>query len=86
MSTTARTPTATPDPFLKQRQRDRARIFLALSTLSGTTTATARDFIEALADVASLNARHAVRRGDTEEERAEWRRLAEVLQNALDCM
>ena len=71
------------DPWLEQRQRDRARIYLALSTLSGTTTATARDFIEALADVASLNARHAVSRGHTEEERDEWRRLAQVLQTSL---
>lgn len=75
---------STPDPWLEQRRRDRARVFHALSTLSGTTTATARDFIEALADVASLNVRHAVSRGHTEQERAEWRRLAEVLQSALD--
>jgi len=62
----------------RRRQQDRARLYLALSTL--TATIDPEDFVEVLADVAEINARHAVGRGQGRRARERWRRLAEVLQ------
>lgn len=65
-----------------RRQRDRARAYLMLSSL--TATVSAADFIETLADVCEANARHAVSRGHTRRERERWCRLGELLEEEID--
>jgi len=66
----------------ERRQSDRARAYLALSRL--TATIRAADFIEVLADVATINARSAVARGFGRGDRDEWRRLTEALHGSPD--
>jgi len=61
------------------RQRDWAQLFLDLHLL--TAVHPARDFIECLADVATLHGEHGT--GDAAE-RAEWRELGGRLQAQLD--
>ncbi len=61
-----------------KRQQDRARVFLALSSL--TMNIKPYDFIDILADVAGINARDPVGRQQGARVREEWQRLANVLE------
>lgn len=62
-------------------QRERGRVYYALSDF--TAKISARDFIDVLADVATMNANFAEERQLGKRESDEWRRLAEVLEGLL---
>ena len=64
---------------LDQLQRARADLFLALHSLTVSTSP--REFADCLADVATLNAQHGTA---SDEESAAWQALAEALQEYLD--
>ncbi len=63
---------------LNRQQQARAKLFTALYGLS--VAVSARDFVEAMADVASLLTDHA----PLDEERADWHCVTEALQRCLD--